>query len=64
MVDDALVLRVGDVGDVEGLPHVVGQTPQAAAGLLGLEDQGSQLGPLEAAGGKGRESRLKCMGLN
>ena len=61
VVDDALVLGVGDVGDVEGLAHGVRQTPQAAAVLLGLEDQGSQLGPLKAAGGKGREGNQTQM---
>lgn len=36
VVDDTFVLRVGDIGDVEDLPHSVRQALQTAAGLLGF----------------------------
>lgn len=48
VVDDAFVLRVGDVGDVEDATHRVGQALQTAARLLGFAHQRHQRRPLLA----------------
>lgn len=39
VVDDALILRVGDIGHVEDVPHGVRQALQTATGLLGFGHQ-------------------------
>lgn len=56
VVDDAFVLRVGDVGDVEDVTHRVGQALQAAARLLGFAHQRRQRRPLLAE--RERERRV------
>jgi len=39
VVDNPLVLRVGDIRNVEDVPHGVRQTLQTATGLLGFGRQ-------------------------
>lgn len=48
VVNDAFVLRVGDVGDVEDVTHRVRQALQTAARLLGFAHQCGQRRPLLA----------------
>lgn len=54
VVDNASVLGVGDICDVEDGAHGVRQALQTAAGLLGFGHEGRQWGPLQT----GRESLI------
>lgn len=55
VVNDAFVLRVGDVGDVEDVTHRVGQALQTAARLLSFAHQRRQWRPLLAERQEGVE---------
>lgn len=46
VVDNAFILGVGDICDVEDVAHSVREALQTATGLLGSGYQGRQWGPL------------------